>query len=45
MGTTSPARVRAWTAAIVYVDIALEASTRAVFSGFPASAQIVCATS
>ena len=45
IGTTSPASVRAWTAAIVYVDIARDASTRAVFSGLPASAQIVWATS
>ena len=45
IGTMSPASLRASTAAIVYVDIAREASTRAALSGFPASAQIVCAAS
>ena len=45
IGTTSPASFRASTAANVYVDIARAASTRAAFIGFPASAEIVCATS
>ena len=45
IGTVSPVSLRASTAAIVKVDIARDASTRAAFSGFPASAEIVCATS
>ena len=45
MGTTSPASLRASTAAKVYVETAREASTRAVLIGLPASAQIVCAMS
>jgi hypothetical protein len=45
IGTISPASLRASTAAIVNVDMARETSTRAALSGFPASAQIVCATS
>ena len=40
IGTISPASLRASTAANVYVDTALSASTRAAFSGLPASAQI-----
>ena len=45
IGTISPASLRASAAATVYVDIARLASTRAAFIGFPASAQIVLATS
>ena len=45
IGTISPASFRASTAAKVKVDIARDASTRAAFSGLPASAAIVCATS
>src|SRR5579864_201575 len=45
MGIISPASLRASTAANVYVDIAREASTRAVLIGLPASSQIVRATS
>ena len=45
MGTTSPASLRASTAAIVYVDIARATSTRAAFSGLPASAEISRAAS
>ena len=45
IGTVSPVSLRASTAAIVKVDIARDASTRAAFSGLPASAEIVCATS
>ncbi len=45
IGTTSPASLRASTAANVYVETARDASTRAVLIGFPASAQIVCAIS
>ena len=45
MGTASPTSLRASTAANVYVETAREASTRAALSGFPASAQIVCAMS
>ncbi len=45
MGTTSPASLRASTAAKVYVETAREASTRAVLIGLPASAQIVGAMS
>ena len=40
IGTVSPASLRASTAAIVKVDIARDTSTRAAFSGFPASAEI-----
>jgi len=43
--TISPASRRASTAANVYVDIARDASTRAVLIGFPASSEIVRATS
>ena len=45
IGTTSPESLRASTAAIVNVETARCASTRAAFIGFPASAQIVRATS
>ena len=45
IGTTSPASFRASTAAIVNVEVARAASTRAAFIGFPASAEIVRATS
>ncbi len=45
IGTTSPASLRASTAAIVNVETARCASIRAAFIGFPASAQIVRATS
>ena len=45
IGTISPASLRASTAAIVKVDIARDASTRAALSGFPASAAISWATS
>ena len=45
IGIISPASLRASTAANVYVDIARDASTRAVLIGFPASSQIVRATS
>ncbi len=45
IGTISPASLRASTAAIVNVDIARAASTFAAFSGLPASAEIVRATS
>jgi hypothetical protein len=45
IGTTSPASFRASTAAIVYVDMARAASTRAAFIGLPASSEIVRATS
>src|SRR5579862_620853 len=45
IGTSSPASFRASTAANVYVDIARDASTRAVLIGLPASSQIVRATS
>src|SRR4051794_14688172 len=45
IGTISPASLRASTAANVYVDIAREASTRAVLIGLPASSEIVRATS
>ncbi len=45
MGTTSPASFRASTAANVYVETARCASTRACFSGLPASAEIRCAAS
>src|SRR5919204_400738 len=41
IGTISPASLRASTAANVYVDIARDTSTRAVLSGFPASAQVL----
>jgi hypothetical protein len=40
IGTISPASLRASTAAIVYVDIARRASTRAALSGLPASSEI-----
>ena len=40
IGTISPASLRASTAAIVYVDIARCASTRAAFIGLPASSEI-----
>ncbi len=40
IGTTSPASLRASTAAIVYVDTARATSTRAALSGLPASAAI-----
>ena len=45
IGTISPPSLRASTAAMVYVDIARATSTRAAFSGFPASALIVRAAS
>ncbi len=45
IGTTSPASFRASTAAIVNVDCARAASTRAAFIGFPASSEIVRAIS
>ena len=45
IGMTSPASLRASTAAKVYVETARDASTRAVLIGLPASAQIVCAMS
>ncbi len=45
IGTTSPASLRASTAAIVNVETARDASTRAAFMGLPASAEIVRATS
>ena len=45
IGTTSPASLRASTAAIVNVETARDASTRAAFIGFPASAEIVRAVS
>ena len=45
IGTTSPARRRASTAANVYVDAARCASTLAALSGLPASAEIVWAAS
>ncbi len=45
IGTTSPASLRASTAANVYVEIARDASTRAAFIGLPASAEIVRAAS
>ena len=45
IGIISPTSLRASTAANVYVDIAREASTRAVLIGLPASSQIVRATS
>ena len=45
IGTISPASVRASTADIVYVDMARATSTRAAFSGLPASAAISRAAS
>ena len=45
IGTTSPASRRASTAANVQVETARSASTRAAFSGLPASAQISAAAS
>src|SRR5256885_1938104 len=45
IGIISPTSFRASTAANVYVDIARDASTRAVLIGFPASSEIVRATS
>ena len=45
IGTISPPSFRASTALNVYVDIARDASTRAVLIGFPASAQISRAAS
>jgi hypothetical protein len=45
IGIISPASFRASTAAMVYVETARAASMRAAFMGFPASAQIVRATS
>src|SRR3954454_23769821 len=45
IGIMSPTSVRASTALNVYVDIARDASTRAVLIGFAASAQISCAAS
>ena len=45
IGMTSPASLRASTAAIVNVETARDASTRAAFIGLPASAEIVRAAS
>ena len=45
IGIISPASLRASTAAKVYVDIARDASTRAVLIGLPASSEIVRASS
>ena len=45
IGTTSPASLRASTAAMVKVDVARAASMRAAFIGLPASDEIVRATS